>query len=82
MFFKHVIRNSEKHRKNNTLFFGSLVVAIVAFYTLLSLSNQDVMIFLKTLESDAVQKLMILIPIVFLISFFFVFFLVYFVYRY
>ena len=82
MFFKQVRRNAAKNRKNNGLFFGSLVVAIVAFYTLLSLSDQDVMRFLKTMESDAISKLMLLIPIVYMISLFFVFFLVYFAYRY
>ncbi len=74
MFFKHVRRNAAKYRKNNGLFFSSLVVAIVAFYTLLSLGDQDVMLFLKTIESDAVSKLMLLIPVVFMISLFFVFF--------
>lgn len=82
MFFKHVRRNASKNRKNNGLFFGSLVIAIVAFYTLLSLDSQDVMIFLKTMESDAVSKLMLMIPIIYIISLFFVFFLVYFAYRY
>ncbi|MCR6546479.1 FtsX-like permease family protein [Dehalobacterium formicoaceticum] len=82
MFFKQVRSNAAKNRKNNGLFFSSLVVAIVAFYTLLSLSDQDVMRFLKTIESDAVSKLMLLIPIVYMISLFFVFFLVYFAYRY
>ncbi len=82
MFFRQVRRNAAKNRKNNGLFFSSLVVAIVAFYTLLSLGDQDVMRFLKTMESDAVNKLMLLIPIVYMISLFFVFFLVYFAYRY
>jgi putative ABC transport system permease protein len=82
MFFKHVRRNAAKYRKNNGLFFSSLVVAIVAFYTLLSLGDQDVMRFLKTIESDAVSKLMLLVPVVYMISLFFVFFLVYFAYRY
>lgn len=82
MFFKHVRRNAAKYRKNNGLFFSSLVVAIVAFYTLLSLGDQDVMLFLKTIESDAVSKLMLLIPVVYMISLFFVFFPVYFAYRY
>lgn len=82
MFFKQVRRNAAKNRKNNGLFFSSLVIAIVAFYTLLSLDAQDVMRFLKTVESDAVGKLILLIPFVYMISLFFVFFLVYFAYRY
>ena len=43
MFFKQIRRNAAKNRKGNGLFFGSLVIAIVAFYTLLSLGEQDVM---------------------------------------
>lgn len=82
MFFKQVRRNASKNRKNNGLFFGSLVIAIVAFYTLLSLGDQDVMRFLKTMESDAVSRLMLMIPVIYIISLFFVFFLVYFAYRY
>ncbi|MBP7213077.1 MAG: ABC transporter permease [Anaerolineaceae bacterium] len=82
MFFKQVQHNATKNRKDNALLYGSLVVAIVAFYTLLSLGDQDVMRFLQTFESDAIQKLMNLIPIVYAVSLFFVFFLVYFAYRY
>jgi putative ABC transport system permease protein len=82
MFFNHMIRNSRRSRKENFLYFGSLIIAIVVGYVLLSLGEQDVMIFLKTLESDAVRKLLNLIPILYLISLFFVFFLVYFSNRY
>ncbi len=82
MFFKQVRRNAAKNRKGNGLFFGSLVTAIIAFYTLLSLGELDVMHFLSTIESDAVQKLMALLPLVYAISLFFVFFLVYFACRY
>lgn len=82
MFFKQVRRNAARNRKGNSLFFGSLVIAIVAFYTLLSLREQDVMRFLATIESDAVRKLMMLIPFVYVVSLFFVFFLVYFACKY
>lgn len=82
MFFKQVLRNAAKNRKGNGLFFGSLVIAIVAFYTLLSLGQQDVMIYLKTVESEAVAKLLKLLPAVYLVSLFFVFFLVYFACKY
>lgn len=82
MFFKQVRRNAAKNRKGNGLFFGSLVTAIIAFYTLLSLGELDVMHFLSTIESDAVQKLMALLPLVYVVSLFFVFFLVYFACRY
>lgn len=82
MFFKQVRRNAAKNRKGNGLFFGSLVIAIVAFYTLLSLGEQDVMRYLATVESDAVRKLMMLLPVVYGVSLFFVFFLVYFACKY
>ncbi len=82
MFCKQVWRNAAKNRKGNGLFFGSLVIAIVAFYTLLSLGEQDVMRYLATVESDAVGKLMRMLPAVYAVSLFFVFFLVYFACRY
>lgn len=82
MFFKQVYRNAAKNRKDNGLFFGSLVIAIIAFYTLLSLGEQDVMRFLATIESDAVRKLMMMLPVVYVVSLFFVFFLVYFACKY
>ena len=82
MFFKQVWRGAAKSRKDGGLFFGSLVIAIVAFYTLLALEEQDVMRFLKTIEGDAVRKLMMLLPAVYVISLFFVFFLVYFACKY
>lgn len=82
MFFNQIRHNAAKNRRDNGLLYGSLVVAIVAFYTLLSLGEQDVMRFLETIESDAIGKLLALIPIVYVVSLFFVFFLVYFAYRY
>ncbi|MCI9490052.1 MAG: ABC transporter permease [Dorea sp.] len=82
MFCKQVRRNAAKNRKGNGLFFGSLVIAIVAFYTLLSLGEQDVMRYLATIESDAVGKLMMMLPAVYAVSLFFVFFLVYFACKY
>lgn len=78
MFFRQIKRNAAKNRRNNGLFFGSLVIAVIAFYTLLSMDKQDIMRFLKTIESDAVRKLLQLIPVVYGVSLFFVFFLVYF----
>ena len=62
MFFKLVLRNGSRSRKENGLFFASLLVSIVAFYIILSLSHQDVMLFLKKMESDAVDKLLLVIP--------------------
>jgi putative ABC transport system permease protein len=82
MFFNHMIRNSRRSRKENRLYFSSLIVAIVVGYVLLSLGDQDVIFFLRTLESDAVGKLLKFIPVIYFISLFFVFFLVYFSNRY
>lgn len=77
MFFKLVSRNSKRNRKENGLFFSSLLASIVAFYMILSLENQDVMIFLSKMESDAVNKLMALIPIFYGMALFILFFLIY-----
>ena len=63
MFSNLVFRNSRRGRKENGLFFTSLVISIVAFYIILSLSKQDVMIFLAEMESDAVNKLLLMIPV-------------------
>lgn len=82
MFFKQILRSSAKNRKSNGILFSSLVIAVVAFYTLLSLGEQDVMRFLKTIESDAVGQLMEMLPVIYIISLFFVFFLVYFSCKY
>ena len=78
MFSKLVARNSKRNRKDNLLYFSSMIISIVAFYIVLSLSNQDVMTFLKKMESDAVAQLMSIIPVFYLTSLFILFFLVYF----
>ncbi|MFD3156764.1 FtsX-like permease family protein [Haloimpatiens sp. FM7330] len=82
MFFEFIKRNSRKVRKENGVYFASLVISIIAFYVILSLGEQDVMIYLKTIESDAVAKLLLMIPVLYAVSLFFVFFLVYFANRY
>lgn len=82
MFFKHISKNAKKSRRENGLYFGSLIVAIVSFYVLLSLEDQDVISFLKTMESDAIQELMLLIKLVYVLSLFFLFFLIYFSSKY
>ncbi|MFQ9825888.1 MAG: hypothetical protein ACLRXP_04500 [Oscillospiraceae bacterium] len=56
MFSNLILRNSHRSRKENGLFFSSLVISIVAFYMILSISTQDVMIFLQKMESDAVEQ--------------------------
>ncbi len=77
MFFKLIIRNSKRNRKENGLFFSSLIISIIAFYMILALSHQDVMIFLAQMESDAVDKLMNMIPIFYGMALFILFFLIY-----
>ncbi len=82
MFSDLILRNSRRSRKENGLFFSSLVVSIVAFYIILSISNQDVMIFLKKMESDAVNKLMLLIPVFYVMTLVILLFLIYFASNY
>lgn len=77
MFFKLVSRNSKRSRKENGLFFSSLLISIIAFYIILSLSSQDVMLFLARMESDAVERLLQLIPIFYGMTLFILFFLIY-----
>ena len=78
MFSKLVSRNSKRDRKNNGLYFSSMVLSIISFYIILSLSHQDVMLFLKQIESDAVNKIFSMIPIFYVATLFILFFLVYF----
>lgn len=78
MFFELVFRNSKRNRKENGLFFASLIISIIAFYIILSLSQQDVMIFLREMESDAVSRLLTLIPVFYGMTLVIMFFLIYF----
>lgn len=82
MFIKIIRRNSKKSRRENSIYFLSLVIAIVAFYVMLSLEKQDVMIFLRQMESDAVTRLLGLISGVYGFSLFILLFLIYFAEKY
>lgn len=82
MFSDLIFRNSRRSRKENSLFFSSLVISIVAFYMILSIANQDVMRFLQKMESDAVDKLLLLIPVFYGMTLGILFFLIYFACRY
>lgn len=82
MFFDLVKKNSKRNRKENGMFFVSLIVSIIAFYIILSLENQDVIIFLKEIESDAINRLLLLTPVLYAVSLFILFFLVYFAGKY
>lgn len=77
MFFKLVSRNSRRSRRENDLFFASLLVSIVAFYMILSLAHQDVMVFLARVESDAVSRLLTMIPLFYGMTLVILFFLIY-----
>lgn len=77
MFFKLISRNSKRNRKENGLFLSSLLISVIAFYIILALPRQDVMIFLKKMESDAIDKLMSLIPVFYGMALFILFFLIY-----
>ena len=65
MFFKLAFRNGRRSRKENGLFFSTLLITVIAFYIILSLPNQDVMIFLQQMESDAVKRLISMLPLFF-----------------
>lgn len=82
MFFDLVSRNSKRNRKENNLFFSSLLITIIAFYLILSLKNQDVMKFLATLESDAVNRLLSMILLFYVMTLFILFFLIYYASKY
>ena len=82
MFFNYIKRNQKSARKENGIYYTFLVVVIVAFYVVLALEQQDVMKFLKKMESDAVNRLFGLISGIYIISLFFLFFLIYFATKY
>ena len=82
MFSNLILRNSRRSRKENGLFFSSLVISIVVFYMILSISTQDVMLFLQKMESDAVDKLLLLIPAFYGMTLGILFFLIYFACKY
>ena len=82
MFSDLVARNSRRSRRENGLFFASLLVSIVSFYMLLSLSGQDVMRFLQKMESGAVTRLLALIPVMYVWTLAILFFLIYFAERF
>lgn len=82
MFSELIKRNSKRNWKDNILYAVSMILAIVAFYIILSLDRQDVMVFLKEMERVAVNKLLALIPMVYVVSLFLLYFLIYFTDKY
>ena len=71
-----------RSRRENGLFFTSLLISIIAFYIILSLSHQDVMVFLQRMESNAVNRLLTLVPVLYGLTLFILFFLVYYANRF
>lgn len=82
MFSELIRRNSKRNRQENTLYFVTMILTVTAFYIILALDHQDVMIFLKEMERDAVNKLLMLIPILYVVSLCLLYFLVYFTDKY
>ncbi len=82
MFSELVARNNRRSRRENGLFFTSLLISIIAFYIILSLSHQDVILFLQRMESDAVDRLLSLVPVLYALTLFILFFLVYYANRF
>ena len=82
MFSELVKRNSRRSRRENGLFFTSLLISIIAFYIILSLSHQDVMVFLQRMESNAVNRLLTLVPVLYVMTLCILFFLVYYANRF
>ena len=83
MFYKLAWRNSKRSRNENLIYFFTMVIAVAAFYIILSLKEQDVIRFLGEIESDAVQRLLTnLMPTVYFCVLLFVFFLVVFANKY
>ncbi|CAM5779424.1 MULTISPECIES: ABC transporter permease [Brevibacillus] len=82
MFSKLIYRNAKRSRKENLIYFATLVIAIASFYIILSLGRQDVILFLKEFESDSIDKLLAQMPIVYLFALFLLFFLILFANRY
>lgn len=82
MFYRLIYRNANRSRKENLIYFATLVTAVASFYIILSLGRQDVILFLKEFESDAIDKLLSLMPIVYLFALFLLFFLILFANQY
>ena len=82
MLFDIISRNSKRNRKENSLFFSSLLIAIIAFYLILSLEHQDVMRFLINMESDAVNKLYFINSFFYGVTLLLLFFMIYFASNY
>lgn len=76
MFFNLAWKNARRSRRENLIYFITLVTAAASFYVVMSLEKQDVIRFLATIERDAVQCLLrLLMPTVYLCALLLLFFL-------
>lgn len=82
MFYRLIYRNANRSRKENLIYFATLVAAVASFYIILSLGRQDVILFLKEFESDAIDKFLARMPIIYIFALFLLFFLILFANRY
>ncbi|WP_027626300.1 ABC transporter permease [Clostridium lundense] len=82
MFYRLIYRNANRSRKENLIYFATLVAAVASFYIILSLGRQDVILFLKEFESDAIDKFLARMPVVYIFALFLLFFLILFANRY
>lgn len=83
MFFNLAWKNARRSRRENLIYFITLVTAAASFYVVMSLEKQDVIQFLATIERDAVQRLLrLLMPTVYLCALLLLFFLVFFANKY
>ncbi|RST60708.1 ABC transporter permease [Siminovitchia terrae] len=82
MFSRLIYRNAKRSRKENLIYFATLVTAVASFYIILSLGRQDVILFLREFESDSIDKLLAQMPIVYLFALFLLFFLILFANQY
>ncbi|QQK08579.1 ABC transporter permease [Miniphocaeibacter halophilus] len=77
--FSHLIKgNSKRLRRENRIYFSTLIIAIIAFYIILSLGEQNVVKFLRTMETDAIERFLAIISALYLVSLVIMFFLTYF----
>lgn len=82
MLSKLISKNSQRDRRNNRLYYSSMIISVVAFYVILSLSHQDVMRFLMKIEGRVVKNFINqIIPVFYCATLAILFFLVYFASR-
>ncbi|TCK89147.1 putative ABC transport system permease protein [Natranaerovirga hydrolytica] len=82
MFYSLIYRNAKRSRKESLIYFATLITAVASFYIILSLGRQNVILFLREFESSSIDKLLALMPIVYLFALLLLFFLILFANRY